>query len=85
VNRDLILASLIGTVGALLLAFGIMGFNGSAGWVHAELDKRMVALSLVAGGGILMLLEIRLMVPIFRSMASRQQGPEKAQAKAENG
>lgn len=76
-NRDLILASLIGTAGALMLAFGIMGFNGTADFVHAQLNERTTALSLIAGGCVLMMLELRLIVPIIRSIASQQRSSGK--------
>jgi len=80
-NRDLILASLIGTAGALLLAFGIMGFNGTADFVHAALNDRTTSLSLIAGGCVLMMLEMRLILPIIRSMTSRRHGSGKEPGK----
>ena len=76
-NRDLIMASLIGTAGALLLAFGIMGLNGSADILHAQLNERTTALALVAVGCVMMMLEMRLIVPISRSLASQQRGSGK--------
>jgi hypothetical protein len=80
-NRDLILASPIGTAGALLLAFGIMGLNGTADFVHAEFNEPTTALGLIAGGCVLMMLELRLIVPIIRAMASRQCGSAKEHGK----
>ena len=76
-NRDLIMASLIGTAGALLLAFGIMGLNGRADILHAQLNERTTALALIAVGCVMMMLEMRLIVPIIRSLASQQRGSGK--------
>jgi hypothetical protein len=64
-----------------MLAFGIMGFNGTADFVHAQLNERTTALSLIAGGCILMMLELRLIVPIIRSIASQQRGSGKEPGK----
>lgn len=72
-NRDLITASLIGTAGALLLAFGILGLNGTADFVHAQLNERTTALALIGGGCVMMMVEMRLIVPIIRSLASQQR------------
>ncbi len=76
-NRDLIMASLIGTAGALLLAFGIMGLNGTAEFLHAQLNERRTALALTAVGCVMMMLEMRLIVPIIRSLASQQRNSGK--------
>jgi len=71
--RELIIACLIGLIGALLLAFGIMGLTSSAEFVHPALNQRHTALILLAAGIILTMLELRLLLPILRGMAARTQ------------
>ena len=69
--RELITVALIGTLGALCLAGGIMGYSGMGETLHPALGDPDVALTVGGVGVVLLILETRLMIPIMRARAAR--------------
>jgi hypothetical protein len=67
--RELIVAALIGALGALCLAAGIMGYLGSGNVFHPRLADPDVALGVGFVGVVLLMLETRLMIPILKTLA----------------
>lgn len=76
--RDLVPAALIGTLGALCLVAGILGFLGNAEFIHPGLNEPTTANLVGALGVLLLLAEIRLMLPILRSVAARAESRSKS-------
>ncbi len=74
VDRNFVLSQVFGVAGMICLAFGFLGFDGSGESIHPALGDRRVALGLIGTGAVLVMLELRILIPALRARArSRDQ------------
>ena len=72
-QRELIVVSLIGALGAVCLAAGIMGFFGSGDVFHPALNDAGIATGVTVVGVALMIWEVRLILPVLKAIARQQE------------
>jgi len=72
-QRELIVASLIGALGAVCLAAGIMGLTGTGQTFHPALNDVEVATTAVVAGIVLMVWELRLILPVLKAKVEEQK------------
>ena len=66
--RELVLASVIGSLGALLLAFGLQSYLNPDNPMLGLLESPRSALLASGAGCVLLMLEVRLLVPALRAL-----------------
>lgn len=65
IDRSFVIAQVLGAIGMVAIGLGIAGLTGSGASVHPALGEPNVAWGCIAGGGVLAIVEARIIVPIL--------------------
>ncbi|MEZ5558041.1 MAG: hypothetical protein R3E86_05765 [Pseudomonadales bacterium] len=68
--RPIVTSQIFGLAGITCLGLGIAGLSGSGASLHAALGDESVAWGLSAAGAVLIVIEMRLLIPALRARAA---------------